>query len=99
MLAGEAFDIFYRDIMECICALYGDPEFARHLIFAPERHYMDEEQSRRMYYDMHTGQWWWNIQVNFHYDLVLSMNSRAPIVETARAPKTWRYGHPRHLVV
>ena len=45
VLAGEAFDIFYRDIMECICALYGDPEFARHLIFVPERHYMDKERS------------------------------------------------------
>ena len=55
MLAGEAFNIFYWDIMECIRALYGDPEFARHLIFVPERHYMDEAQSRRMYYDMHMG--------------------------------------------
>jgi hypothetical protein len=70
VLAGEAFDIFYWDIMECIHALYGDPEFARHLIFVPEGHYVDEAQSRQMYYDMHTGQWWWNIQVKFHHDLI-----------------------------
>ena len=24
---GEAFEVFSRDILECIWALYGDPEF------------------------------------------------------------------------
>jgi hypothetical protein len=41
-----AFNIFYQDIMEYIRALYGDPEFACHLIFVPEQHYMDEAQSQ-----------------------------------------------------
>ena len=44
MVAGEAFDLHYRDIMECIKALFGDPEFAEHLILAPERHYVDKDQ-------------------------------------------------------
>ena len=46
MLAEKAFNIFYRDIMECICALYGDSEFVHHLIFVPEWHYVDKERSQ-----------------------------------------------------
>ncbi|KAM6495003.1 hypothetical protein JOM56_009626 [Amanita muscaria] len=37
--------------------------FARHLILKPERHYrcMDDQRSR-VYHDMQTGNWWWEIQ-------------------------------------
>ncbi|KAJ7768780.1 hypothetical protein B0H14DRAFT_2539331 [Mycena olivaceomarginata] len=34
VVAGEAFDVYFRDIIQCIRALYGDPEFADCLIFA-----------------------------------------------------------------
>ena len=50
--------------MECIQALYGDPEFAPQLVFAPERHYMDNEHTNCMFYDMHTARWWWDVQVS-----------------------------------
>ncbi|KIK32509.1 hypothetical protein CY34DRAFT_18999 [Suillus luteus UH-Slu-Lm8-n1] len=36
LVASEAFNVYYRDIIECVKALYGDPEFAQHLIFTPE---------------------------------------------------------------
>jgi hypothetical protein len=49
--------------MQCIRALYGDPEFARDLVFAPERCYVDPEQTCRIYNEMHTGDWWWAVQV------------------------------------
>ncbi|KAG1897487.1 uncharacterized protein F5891DRAFT_1129926 [Suillus fuscotomentosus] len=62
IVAGEAFDIFYRDIVECIRSLYSDPDFADFLIFKPERHYTDEDKTIRLFHDMHTGQWWWNTQ-------------------------------------
>ncbi|KAG2129636.1 hypothetical protein DEU56DRAFT_973571 [Suillus clintonianus] len=62
VVAGEAFDVFYRDVIECVKALYGDPDFADFLIFAPERHYADEEQTVRLFHDMHTGKWWWDTQ-------------------------------------
>ncbi|KAG2356047.1 hypothetical protein BDR07DRAFT_1301436 [Suillus spraguei] len=62
VVAGESFDVYYRDIIECIKSLYGDPDFARYLTFAPERHYTDEDQTIRLFHDMHTGKWWWNTQ-------------------------------------
>ena len=49
--------------MECIRALYGNPKFAQTLVFSPERHYTDAEQTQRLYHEMHTGDWWWEKQV------------------------------------
>ncbi|KAG1764282.1 hypothetical protein EV702DRAFT_1182605 [Suillus placidus] len=62
IVAGEAFDVFYRDIVECIKALYSDPDFTNFLVFAPEHHYNDEDQTVRLFHDMHTSQWWWDTQ-------------------------------------
>ncbi|KAI9433522.1 hypothetical protein H4582DRAFT_1819834 [Lactarius indigo] len=61
-LGGEVFDVYFRDIMECVRALYSDPEFSPYLVYAPERHYVDEKCDLRMYHDMHTGEWWWSTQ-------------------------------------
>lgn len=66
VVAGEAFDVYFRDVLECIHALFGDPEFAPYLVFAPERHYADEDKMTRLFHDMHTGRWWWGTQVRSH---------------------------------
>ncbi|KAF7796673.1 hypothetical protein EIP86_007856 [Pleurotus ostreatoroseus] len=63
--AGEAFDVYMRDIVECLKALYGDAEFARYLVFLPERHYADPDHTLRLYHDMHTGKWWWAVQTAY----------------------------------
>ena len=57
-MAGEAFDIWHRDILECIQTLIGDPEFVGKLKLAPERHYTDKDRLNRVYSDVHTGKWW-----------------------------------------
>ncbi|KAG1884424.1 hypothetical protein F4604DRAFT_1878757 [Suillus subluteus] len=62
VIAGEAFDIFYRDVIKCIKDLFGNPDFADFLVFAPERHYTDADETVRLFSDMHTGKWWWNTQ-------------------------------------
>ncbi|KAG0706653.1 hypothetical protein DFH29DRAFT_980304 [Suillus ampliporus] len=62
VVAGEPFDIFYRDVIECIKALYGDPDFMEFLVFTPECHYTDDDETVRLFSDMHTGKWWWNTQ-------------------------------------
>ncbi|KAI0039905.1 hypothetical protein FA95DRAFT_1612202 [Auriscalpium vulgare] len=61
-VGGQSFDVYYRDALECIKALYSDPEFAPHMAFAPERHYADEDQTNRVYNEMKTGKWWWRVQ-------------------------------------
>ncbi|RPD58107.1 hypothetical protein L226DRAFT_467289 [Lentinus tigrinus ALCF2SS1-7] len=62
IVAGQAFEVFYRDVIACVRALYGDPEFAGILVFTPERHYADGDHTVRVYFDMHTGRWWWDTQ-------------------------------------
>ncbi|KAK1230796.1 hypothetical protein PQX77_006110 [Marasmius sp. AFHP31] len=62
VVAGEAFEFFHRDILECIKALWGDPDLTSHLIICPERHYTDGSCSTRLYHNMHTGNWWWATQ-------------------------------------
>jgi hypothetical protein len=62
-IAGETLQFYYRDILQCIRTLFGDPEFAQDLIFAPERHYTDRERTSRVYSELHTSNWWWAVQV------------------------------------
>ncbi|KAG2045778.1 hypothetical protein BDR06DRAFT_977962 [Suillus hirtellus] len=62
VFAGEAFDVYFRNIVECVKALYEDPEFAPYIVFVPERHYADKEKTMQLYHDMHTGKWWWRTQ-------------------------------------
>lgn len=63
---GETFEVYYRDVLECIRSLYGDETFAPYLVFAPERHYSDNTRTNRLYHDVYTGKWWWTTQVCFY---------------------------------
>jgi hypothetical protein len=60
---GEPLEFYSRDAIECIRCLYGDPRFAQHLAFAPERHYTSYERTTRIYNEIYTGDWWWKVQV------------------------------------
>ncbi|KAJ7501623.1 hypothetical protein B0H11DRAFT_1908057 [Mycena galericulata] len=59
---GEVFHLYSRDILECVRALWGDTDFAPYLFVAPEKHYIDNGKTIRMYHNMHTGKWWWATQ-------------------------------------
>jgi hypothetical protein len=61
--SGEAVELLSRDIIECVRALWGDPEFSEDLILEPERLYADEDMTIRIFHDMNTGKWWWDTQV------------------------------------
>ncbi|THU87904.1 hypothetical protein K435DRAFT_680843 [Dendrothele bispora CBS 962.96] len=60
---GEAFEVYFRDILECVKALFSEPDFAPYMKYAPEKHFTDGTRKSRMYHDMHTGEWWWSRQV------------------------------------
>ena len=64
VVGGEAFEVYSRDVLECVEALFGDPEFAPLLLLVPERHYTDADRTVRVYFDMNTGKWWWATQVS-----------------------------------
>ncbi|KAJ6533574.1 hypothetical protein B0H19DRAFT_964937 [Mycena capillaripes] len=62
VVAGEVYDLYSRNIIECVRALFGNTDFAPYLFVAPERHYADKDQTIRLYHNMHTGKWWWSTQ-------------------------------------
>ncbi|KAI1784280.1 hypothetical protein LXA43DRAFT_976757 [Ganoderma leucocontextum] len=62
VVAGEPQEVFFRDILQCVEALWGDPEFAPILLLVPERHYADADHTVHVYFDMNTGKWWWATQ-------------------------------------
>ncbi|KAH9932480.1 uncharacterized protein B0H18DRAFT_1115738 [Fomitopsis serialis] len=59
---GETYDLWLRDVMQCIRVLFGSPDWVADLLVSPERHYTDEDKSTRIYGDMNTGEWWWRLQ-------------------------------------
>ncbi|KAJ2920920.1 hypothetical protein H1R20_g16176, partial [Candolleomyces eurysporus] len=61
-LGGEVFDVYMRDIVECVKAMFRDPELAPYLKYSLEKHYTDESCTIQLYHDMHTGDWWWETQ-------------------------------------
>ncbi|KAI0055816.1 hypothetical protein BV25DRAFT_1815106, partial [Artomyces pyxidatus] len=59
---GETYEVYFRDVMECIRSLYGNLEFSKFMAYAPEQHFADEEMTNRVYDEMHSGNWWWRMQ-------------------------------------
>ncbi|KAI1793586.1 hypothetical protein LXA43DRAFT_971911 [Ganoderma leucocontextum] len=45
VVAGEPQEVFFRDILQCVEALWGDPEFAPILLLVPECHYADTDHT------------------------------------------------------
>lgn len=99
VIAGQAFDVYHRDILECIKAIYSDPEFSGCLAFKPERHYVDEDMTIRMYSEMNTGKWWWATQVRKFVGVSLGFKADdLPITENVGAIITWGNRHPGYHI-
>jgi len=48
MVDKEVCEVYFWDILACICGLFGDLDFALYLIFTPEKHYTDKEKQEHM---------------------------------------------------
>ncbi|THU75182.1 hypothetical protein K435DRAFT_556176, partial [Dendrothele bispora CBS 962.96] len=64
IIAGQAFDMYKQDIMECIHVLYGNPDHSQYMCFVPEHHYADADKTVRLFHEFNTGRWWWDTQVH-----------------------------------
>ncbi|KAF8327509.1 hypothetical protein F5887DRAFT_898748 [Amanita rubescens] len=63
-IGNETVFLYSRDVLQCIRAIYGSPQFATSLLHKPERHYQRVGNKRiRVFHEMHTGSWWWNVQM------------------------------------
>jgi hypothetical protein len=62
-MGGEAFEMHSRNVIDCIRYLFGDPEFAPHLLLVPERHFTDASKTNKVMHEMNSCRWWCNTQV------------------------------------
>ena len=53
---------FYRNILDCIRYLLCQIAYQDDLLYAPCHGY--DQHGQRMFSEMHTANWWWDVQVN-----------------------------------
>ncbi|KAI8989225.1 hypothetical protein BD414DRAFT_415618 [Trametes punicea] len=58
----EKVELWKRDPVECVRELMGNPAFRDSIRYAPEHQYADEEGTQRIYGNMWTANWWWEVQ-------------------------------------
>jgi Plavaka transposase len=54
---------FYRNILDCVRYLLRQIAYRDDLVYAPRREY--DQDGQRIYAEMHTADWWWDVQVSF----------------------------------
>lgn len=59
----EEIVVIYRDPLEVLQDVYAGPTYCERMTFAPERHWTDHRRKKRVFNEMHTGNWWWRKQV------------------------------------
>lgn len=67
----EPVTLFYRDVMESVAYLLSRPNLAAHMEFAPRKVWTDPSKQSRVYSEMSTGDWWWDVQVRISMILIL----------------------------
>lgn len=60
---NEKFFVQYRNVLDAVKALLGDPELAKHLVYKPSKVFTDPSRESRIYSEMWTGKWWSEVQV------------------------------------
>ncbi|KAE9392970.1 hypothetical protein BT96DRAFT_784742, partial [Gymnopus androsaceus JB14] len=58
----EELELWYRNPVECVHELMGNPVFRDVMKYAPEKLFNDAEQRSERINEMWTGQWWWELQ-------------------------------------
>jgi hypothetical protein len=63
---GQTHELWMRDPVDCVAELIGNPLFSSALRYRPEQLFVyDAEGTRQRVYDeMWTGEWWWDVQVS-----------------------------------
>ena len=51
-----------RHIIKSMRWLMGQPAYAKHRIYAPQRCFNSDTPPKRLYTEMHTADWWWETQ-------------------------------------
>lgn len=68
----ERLELWKRDPVECVKELIGNPLLKDYIAYAPEKAYqhMDGAETDRIWDEMWTGDWWWDMQVSLYVNFV-----------------------------
>ncbi|KDQ58871.1 hypothetical protein JAAARDRAFT_192452 [Jaapia argillacea MUCL 33604] len=58
------YELFFRDPMDCIKALYSNPAFVKYMMYAPEEHFADAGKTNHIFMEVMTSKWAWRVQAN-----------------------------------
>ena len=59
----DELELWRRDPVACIRELIGNPAFDGDIAYAPEKVFRDRDKKIRIFDEMWTGDWWWEVQV------------------------------------
>ena len=59
----ENVELWKRDALEVVASLISNPVFKNEIAYQPEKVYRDKNGKIRVYDEMWTGDWWWDMQV------------------------------------
>ncbi|KAH9999164.1 hypothetical protein BJV74DRAFT_877046 [Russula compacta] len=76
---SEKHTIRYRNVVDAIKCLWGDPALSKHMVYAPKKIFSDATKANRIYSEMWTGSWWHVIQKRLH-DKGASKATVAPLI-------------------
>jgi len=76
---------WHRDLTACAKWILRQPAYREHLVYGPVRSFNTE--GKRIYDEMHTGDWWWDTQVLRHIQvprpqLTVRVKSSLPVGDT-----------------
>jgi hypothetical protein len=70
-LLTEDVELWRRNPVDCICKLIGNPAFKDIIAYMPEQVFSDSDGKERVYDEMWTGDWWWDVQVSLRQVIII----------------------------
>ncbi|KAI5980843.1 hypothetical protein EDD15DRAFT_2185860, partial [Pisolithus albus] len=92
-LKHERLELWRRDPVECVRELMGNPAFREVMSYVPERAYTDAKGENRIYDEMWTGEWWWDVQKRLPEGAVVApvilSSDKTTLSQFSRDKKAW----------
>ena len=63
VMRTETAELWFRDPVECVKELIGNPAFKAVMDYAPTRLFVDAEGNEEFISEMSSASWWWKMQV------------------------------------
>lgn len=60
----EEVELWRRNPVECVKELLANPAFKDKCHYEPKRVFTDKSKANRVYNEMWTGEWWWELQAS-----------------------------------